>query len=241
MVDCKILIKEIVEELLSGDLTLGGIEGKINDSNISPIYKKGLIRMLHKEGVSSSISDTIKVLFDFYESEFKRVAIFEKVSEKQYARDMLIHNLIPSDSEEEYKKYYDDIKLPVRGTYGSAGYDFICPVDISLDPGKELVVCTGVRCMMKENWVLKVYPRSSSGTRYRVQFNNTVPILDSDYYFADNEGHIMFKIINDSREGKVFKLKKGDKLCQGVFVEYGITFDDNVSTKRTGGFGSTGE
>ena len=83
MVDCKILIKEIVEELLSGDLTLGGIEGKINDSNISSIYKKGLIRMLHKEGVCSSILDTIKVLSNFYESEFKRVAIFEKVSEKQ--------------------------------------------------------------------------------------------------------------------------------------------------------------
>lgn len=240
MVDCKILIKEIVEELLSGVLTLGGIKDKINGSNISPIYKKGLIRMLYKEGVCSSIPDTIKVLFDFYESEFKRVAIFEKVSEKQYARDMLIHNLISSDSGEEHVKCYNDIKIPVRGTYGSAGYDFICPIDIVLEPGKELVVCTGVRCMMKENWVLKVYPRSSSGTRYRIQFNNTVPILDSDYYFADNEGHIMFKIINDSREGKVFKLNKGEKLCQGVFVEYGITFDDDVSTKRTGGFGSTG-
>ena len=95
--------------------------------------------------------------------------------------------------------------------------------------------------MIKEEWVLKAYPRSSSGTKFRLQFNNTVPILDSDYYYSKNEGHIMFTLFNDSRENKILKIAKGDKVCQGVFVEYGITFDDEVSAERTGGFGSTGK
>lgn len=241
MTDCQVLIKEITEELFDGNLTVEGVKEKINNSNISPIYKKGLIRMLYKEGVCSSISDTIKKLLDFERNGHKRVAIFEKVSEEQYVMDMVGHDLVPLGSREEVLNWYKDIELPVRGTIGSAGYDFICPKDIMLKPGEEIVVCTGIRCMMKENWVLKVYPRSSSGTKYRIQFNNTVPILDSDYYFTANEGHIMFKIINDGREGKVFELKKGEKLCQGIFVEYGITFDDEVSTERTGGFGSTGK
>lgn len=240
MTDCQMLIKEITEELFCGNLTVEDVKEKINNSNISPIYKKGLIRMLYKEGVCSSISDTIKKLLDFERNGHKRVAIFEKVSEEQYVMDMVGHNLISLDNK-EVLDWYKGIELPVRGTTGSAGYDFVTPVDISLKPGEELVVCSGIRCIMKENWVLKVYPRSSSGTKYRVQFNNTIPILDSDYYYSENEGHIMFKVINDGREGKVFKLKKGEKLCQGIFVEYGITFDDNVTTSRTGGFGSTGK
>jgi len=237
MKNCQILIREIIEELLCGDLNVDGVKNKINNSNIDPLHKKGLIRMLYEEGVCASKPDTILKLHDF--GNKKRVAIFEKVSEEQYISDMVSHGLIDAE-DERVSSWYKDIKLPIRGTQGSAGYDFVCPVDISLKPGEELVVCTGIRCMLKEEWVLKAYPRSSSGTKYRIQFNNTVPIIDSDYYYAPNEGHIMFKIINDGREGKVFELKKGGKLCQGIFVEYGITFDDNVTTSRTGGFGSTG-
>lgn len=232
----QMLVREIIEGLVHDKLTVEDVKDMINNSIVEPFYKKGLIRMLYKDGVCASKSDTIMKLLDF-ESK-KRVAIFEKVSEEQYVMDMIGHNLISVDNK-EVLDWYKDIQLPIRGTTGSAGYDFICPKDIRLDPGEELVVCTGIRCMMKENWVLKAYPRSSSGTKYRIQFNNTVPILDSDYYFTANEGHIMFKIINDGREGKVFRLKKGEKLCQGVFVEYGITFDDDVTTSRTGGFGST--
>lgn len=173
-------------------------------------------------------------------SPHRRVAKFEKVSECQFIKDMIDHDLITIDNT-DVTKWYADIVLPKRGTRGSAGYDFVAPYDIVVKPGESLVVCSGVRCNMQENWVLKAYPRSSSGTRYRLQFNNTIPVIDSDYYYTDNEGHIMFKIFNDSREGKVFKLNKGEKLCQGVFVEYGITYDDCVTTSRTGGFGSTGK
>ncbi|HIV12212.1 MAG TPA: deoxyuridine 5'-triphosphate nucleotidohydrolase, partial [Candidatus Pullilachnospira stercoravium] len=92
---------------------------------------------------------------------------------------------------------------------------------------------------MEENWVLHLYPRSGLGFKYRLQLNNTVGIIDSDYFHSDNEGHIFAKITNDSREGKTVELKAGEGFMQGIFLEYGITEDDCAMEKRNGGFGST--
>ena len=92
---------------------------------------------------------------------------------------------------------------------------------------------------MEDNFVLKLYPRSGLGFKYRLQLNNTVGIIDSDYYYSDNEGHIFAKITNDSNENKVLTIPKGTGFMQGIFVEYGITIDDDTDSIRNGGFGST--
>jgi dUTP pyrophosphatase len=92
---------------------------------------------------------------------------------------------------------------------------------------------------MEENWVLKCYPRSGLGFKFRLQLNNTVGIIDSDYFYSDNEGHIFAKLTNDSNEGKVLCVEKGSGFMQGIFVEYGITLDDDATAVRNGGFGST--
>ena len=77
------------------------------------------------------------------------------------------------------------------------------------------------------------------GFKYRLQLDNTVGIIDSDYYFSDNEGHIMIKVTNDGKEGKTLFIKKGEGFAQGIFTQYGITYDDCVDKERNGGFGST--
>ena len=99
---------------------------------------------------------------------------------------------------------------------------------------------TGIRAYMEEGWVLQIYPRSGLGFKYRLQMNNTVGIIDSDYYSSDNEGHIFIKITNDSREGKTVELPAGSGFAQGIFMEFGITADDDAGDIRNGGFGSTG-
>ena len=134
---------------------------------------------------------------------------------------------------------YDNIIIPKRATKGSAGYDFYIPFDITLAPGQTAKIPTGIRVWMEPNYVLKIYPSSGLGFKYRLQLNNTVGIIDSDYYYSDNEGHIFAKITNDSNEGKMLTLKKGEGFMQGIFVEYGITLDDDVEEIRNGGFGST--
>ena len=165
----------------------------------------------------------------------QRVAQFEKVSLAQFKADW-------EDSfsgNYNVEQIYNNIKMPKRATTGSAGYDFCSPLDFELKPGETIKIPTGIRVRINDGWVLKLYPRSGLGFKFRLQMNNTVVIIDSDYYNSSNEGHIFCKITNDSNEGKTVSLKQGDGFCQGIFVEYGITFDDDADGIRNGGFGST--
>jgi len=166
----------------------------------------------------------------------KRIAKFEKVSEKQFI-DAIMEDC--ALSKEEALKTYATLALPKRATAGSAGYDFYTPIKIEMKPGETIKFPTGIRVRMEQNWVLKCYPRSGLGFKFRLQLNNTVGIIDSDYYYSDNEGHIFVKLTNDSNEGKTVSLEQGAGFMQGIFVEYGITEDDDVSEVRNGGFGST--
>jgi dUTP pyrophosphatase len=159
------------------------------------------------------------------------------VSEKNYIE--ALRDDFKQYSEEEAKAVYEDIKLPKRATKGSAGYDFFAPFDIKLNPGETIKIPTGIRAEMEEDWVLKLYPRSGLGFKYRLQMNNTVGIIDSDYFCSDNEGHIFVKLTNDTNEGKIVEIPKGTGFVQGIFLEYGITVDDDAEGIRNGGFGST--
>ena len=164
----------------------------------------------------------------------KRIARFEKVSFEQFQSGF--------DGEfslEEIKEMYDNLQLPKRATKGSAGYDFYAPFDITLNSGQTIKVPTGVRAYMEDGWVLKLYPRSGLGFKFRLQLNNTVGIIDSDYYYSSNEGHIFAKITNDTNESRVVNIKKNTGFIQGIFLEYGITYDDDTEEIRDGGFGST--
>jgi dUTP pyrophosphatase len=166
----------------------------------------------------------------------KSVARFERVSSKQFIKDFIDSFNV---KEEEALKIYENIKLPKRATKFSAGYDFFLPIDLHLEPGKTIKIPTGIRAFIEDSYVLSLYPRSGLGFKYRMQLNNTVGIIDADYYNALNEGHIMIKITNDTNEGKVIDLKEGDAFAQGIFTEYFITYDDDSKEERIGGFGST--
>ncbi len=166
-----------------------------------------------------------------------RIARFEKVSLEQFREGW--SDSFQTADENEVREIYAGICLPRRATAGSAGYDFFAPAELSLKPGETVKIPTGIRVWMEPGWVLKCYPRSGLGFKYRLQLNNTVGIIDSDYYFSDNEGHIFAKITNDTNEGRTVELARGDGFMQGIFVEYGITVDDDVTDIRNGGFGST--
>ncbi len=167
----------------------------------------------------------------------KRIAKFEKVSLEQFMN--VVKDDFPEYTEEDIKDMYESIELPARATRGSAGYDFHAPFAFSLPAGSTIKIPTGIRVQMEEDWVLKLYPRSGLGFKYRLQLNNTVGIIDSDYYYSDNEGHIMAKITNDSNEGKTVDISAGMGFMQGIFLEYGVTVDDDAQGIRNGGFGST--
>ena len=167
----------------------------------------------------------------------KRIAKFHKVSEQRFQMDW--QDTFGEESVEKIQEIYEKIRLPRRATAGSAGYDFFAPVEITLQPGENIKIPTGIRVEMDLNWVMKCYPRSGLGFKYRLQLNNTVGIIDSDYFYSDNEGHIFAKITNDTKEGKTVQIPENTGFMQAIFVEYGITVDDDVTDIRNGGLGST--
>lgn len=160
-----------------------------------------------------------------------RVGEFYKVSYERFDAD--------NKSQIDSMEIYDSIELPQRATEQSAGYDFVSPYGFTLAPGSEIKIPTGVRVKIADGWWLMCVPRSSIGFKYGVRLANTVAVIDADYFYSENEGHIFLKLVNAGSE--VFNVKKGDRIAQGIFVPYGITFSDNCKGGRNGGIGSTGE
>ncbi len=156
------------------------------------------------------------------------IARFLHVSEGQYAASALPDALPVAD-----------IPLPRRATAGSAGYDFICPADVTLAPGEAITIPTGIRCEMQPGWVLMLFPRSGLGFKHQVRLANTVGVIDADYFHATNEGHIMVRIVNGGDHA--VSIAKGERFCQGVFLPHGLAEEEEVLTDRAGGFGSTGK
>ena len=158
------------------------------------------------------------------------IARFERVSKEQFIKDS--SNLLGINIPD-----YEAVTIPKRATAGSAGYDFVCPFDLILKAGEMIKVPTGIRCFIESDYVLQIYPRSSLGFKYQICLANTVGIIDSDYYSADNEGHIIVALVN--RGNKDLEIKKGDRIVQGIFNQYFKADEEEVTAKRVGGLGSS--
>lgn len=166
----------------------------------------------------------------------QKVGKFFKVSFEQFENDCK-NNLavLPNNLQE----IYDKIQLPKRATMQSAGYDFFSPFEITLPPKTEIVVPTGIRTKMLDGTFLAVFPRSGLGFKFKMQLCNTVGIIDADYFNAENEGHILLKVFNDTNKNQTIVVEQGKGFAQGILLPFGITEDDEVNVMRTGGFGST--
>ena len=116
---------------------------------------------------------------------------------------------------------------------------------------------TGIKACMENNNVLMLFIRSSVGIKQGIKLSNQTGIIDADYYNnPDNEGHIMValdipeRLIPDkepslfTKEYNMARFLQFDgptmRICQGIFVDYQTTDDDEASGDRTGGIGSTG-
>ena len=158
------------------------------------------------------------------------IAKFGHVSEKQW-------NEVMGDKA-SLALCLEEIPLPRRATAGSAGYDFVAPAETVIPAGGCALIPTGIRAEMEPGWVLTLFPRSSLGFKTGIRLVNTVGIIDSDYAYAKNEGHIMVKLRNPSAQAVT--IRQGERFCQGVFLPYGTAEEAEEPGTRHGGFGSTG-
>lgn len=153
---------------------------------------------------------------------------FEKISFSQFTKDIY-----------DDKKIYDEYVLPRRATRFSAGYDFISFKDFVIHPGEVVKIPTGVKVIMNSDEMFCLFVRSSMGFKYNVRLTNQVGVIDCDYYNnIDNEGHIWVSLQN---HGDIdYVVKKGMAFCQGIFMKYYITDDDDCNmAERVSGLGST--
>ena len=164
---------------------------------------------------------------------------FEKVSYSAFEKDMKKHGF----GDRDIKQAYESIKLPVRKTVGSAGYDFCLPFSFDMKPGERVTIPSGIKIKFEPGteskyWHCQLFVRSSTAIRRGVVLTNQTGIIDSDFYNCDEcEGGVLIALFNTGYE--VAEFHAGDRVMQAVFMSHGWTENDKASGLRVGGVGST--
>lgn len=141
------------------------------------------------------------------------------------------------------RKHQKSVILPIRGTKYSAGYDFVLYDDIEVPKNNNIFIWTDIKAYMQTDEVLKIYIRSSLAIKKGLYLSNYVGIIDHDYYGnPKNDGNIGVSIEN--KNPFPVMLYKGDKIVQGIFEKYLISFHTDINNgtfdkTRNGGIGST--
>ena len=130
-----------------------------------------------------------------------------------------------------------EVKLPERGTSKAMAYDFFANTNYTVKPNEIVKIWTDVKAYMRDNEALIINVRSSMGGKFMLA--NSQGWIDADYFNNEsNDGNvgIFLKNISD----KPITILRGDKIAQGMFINFLIADNGNVETERTGGFGSSG-
>ena len=139
---------------------------------------------------------------------------------------------------DEHRKNIGNIKLPTRATKDSAGYDFYSPISIDIEPMHSQMIWTDVKAICESDETLLITVRSSMG-KQPIMIANTIGVIDASYANnLDNDGNIGICLFNLG--DTIYTIHTGDRIAQGIFIKYLITDNDNVTSIRLGGFGSTG-
>lgn len=139
-----------------------------------------------------------------------------------------------------------NVKMPTRGTSGSAGIDFYVPNDYpeslcTIMPGERFFIPSGIKAKVPEGYALIAF--NKSGVALKKGLVTGASVVDSDY-----EGEIHIHLINVGT--KPAAIEPGEKLVQFLLtpishclveeVAEDSLFTNSISERGTGGFGSTG-
>lgn len=162
------------------------------------------------------------------------------------AKDVLT-TMIEKDNELKLKvkKVRKDAILPEIKTVGSAGFDLYSCTEVTIAPGCNESIYTGIAVAIPEGYAGLLIIRSGIASKHRLRPSNCVGLIDSDY-----RGEVILNVYNDNwtmQDGHYVDqtIHKGDRICQLMIVPYiapkVIECDELPNTERgVGGFGSTG-
>lgn len=133
-----------------------------------------------------------------------------------------------------------DMDLPHYATEHAAGMDLMAAIDgtLTLDPGKRIIVPTGLSIALPVGYEAQVRPRSGLAAKHGVTVANAPGTIDADY-----RGEVGVILINLGDEA--FTIERGMRIAQMVVapvtsISWNKT-DTLPDTERgSGGFGSTG-
>lgn len=139
------------------------------------------------------------------------------------------------------KKLRPGAKMPTFGSREAAGADLYACLEepVTIEPGKTVLLPTGLSMALPKGYVGLVYARSGLACKQGLAPANKVGVIDSDY-----RGEFMIALHNHGTEARV--VEHGDRIAQLVVTpviqpDYyeADTLDD--TPRGTGGFGSTGK
>ncbi len=139
-----------------------------------------------------------------------------------------------------FKKTNDKAIVPTYGTEYSAGADMYACIDtpVIIEPGKTILIPTGLALEIPEGYAGLIYARSGLATKKGIAPANKVSVIDSDY-----RGEIRIPLHNHSDEAVTIDV--AERIAQIIFTPYlKVAFEESDSLSDTerglGGFGSTG-
>lgn len=128
--------------------------------------------------------------------------------------------------------------MPTKGTDQAGAFDIYMP-EAGITGFEPKIVGLGFATEIPAGYVALLVPRSSAGSKFGLELNNTCGVIDSDY-----RGE--WKAVLRTKSGKLLKWAAGTRLLQFLVVPVApvrLELVDSVSkTERgVGGFGSTGK
>lgn len=137
---------------------------------------------------------------------------------------------------EDMRRTNGDVTLPTRGTKKAMAYDFYANDNYTIYPNQIAKIWTDVKAYMNDNEGLVVNIRSSMGGKFML--TTMQGYIDADYYSNEsNDGNIGIFLKNISDE--IQTIKRGDRVGQGMFINYLVSDNGNTDKVRVGGCGST--
>ncbi len=156
------------------------------------------------------------------------------------------------------EKCREDAVIPKYANNGDAGMDIYAAEDVTVEPGKSVLVPTGLKMAIPYGYEVQIRPRSGISYKTPLRVPNSPGTIDCGYrdevnviiYNAslreDASPESPFTLDDKGCKHGTYIIRKGDRVAQMVFakVEYCepviVESVAGIGENRGGGFGSTG-
>lgn len=156
---------------------------------------------------------------------------------------------------------HPNAKIPTYAHETDGGADVYAIEDITLRPGEQTIVKTGLKIACPPGYAVLVHPRSGLSAKSKMRVCNSIGLIDSDYrsevgvIIENNEAPIKdltydfdenhHPVLTSILHGADLHITKGERFAQLRLVKvphmmfHQVSSVDNIEGNRGGGFGST--